>query len=176
MPRHADPPAPRSDSTEIRVVEADLDRTTHQRAIVALTDAYARDPMGDGARLPDAVREGLIAGLRRHPTTIVFLAMVGTEPAGMATCFGGFSTFAARPLLNIHDLVVLPAYRGRGVGRLLLEAVERRAIALGCCKLTLEVTEGNRTARRLYERAGFARAVYGEGGGLLVYGKTLSDA
>jgi len=157
----------------IRVVAADLADPTQQRAIVALTDAYASDPMGDGAHLPDEVRGRLIAGLRQHPTTVIFLAYAGEEAVGLATCFLGFSTFAARPLLNVHDLVVLPAYRGRGVGRALLETIERKAMALGCCKLTLEVTEQNHAARRVYERAGFHQAVYGEGGGLLAYAKTL---
>jgi len=42
-----------------------------------------------------------------------------------------------------------------GVGRALLEAVEARALELGCCKLTLEVHEDNLRARRLYEHFGF---------------------
>jgi GNAT superfamily N-acetyltransferase len=158
----------------IEIVEADLDRAEHQRAIVDLTNAYALDPMGEGEPLPDDVRRALIAGLRQHPTTVVLLAYDGDDAVGIATCFRGFSTFVARPLLNIHDLTVLPAYRGRGVGRLLLEAVEEKARALGCCKLTLEVTERNYPARRVYERAGFAPAVYGEGGGLVVFSKSLT--
>lgn len=166
-------PTPDPQSTPVRVVEADLDDATHQQAIVALTDAYARDPMGDGAPLPADVRETLITGLQQHPTTIVFLAFVGNEPAGLATCFRGFSTFTARPLINIHDLVVPQAYRGRGIGRGLLDAVEGKARAIGCCKLTLEVTEGNAVARHLYEDVGFARSTYGKGGGLLVYAKAL---
>lgn len=165
------PPEPAS--SRVRVIAADLDDPAQQRAIVDLTDAYAADPMGDGASLPDDVRGRLIAGLRRHPTTLVFLAYAGGEAVGLATCFLGFSTFAARPLLNVHDLVVLPGRRGRGIGRSLLEAAEREARARGCCKLTLEVTEQNRAARRVYERAGFHQAVYGEGGGLLAYAKPL---
>jgi ribosomal protein S18 acetylase RimI-like enzyme len=166
-------PTPDPQPTPVRVVEADLDDATHQQAIVALTDAYARDPMGDGAPLPPDVREALIAGLRQHPTTMVFLAFAREEPVGLANCFRGFSTFTARPLVNIHDLVVPTEYRGRGIGRLLLDAVERKARALDCCRLTLEVTEGNAVARHLYERVGFARSMYGEGGGLLVYAKEL---
>lgn len=162
-----------SERGEVDIVEADLERAEDQRAIVMLTDAYARDPMGDGAPLADDVRRTLIAGLRRHPTTIVLLARARAEPVGIATCFLGFSTFAARPLLNIHDLTVLPAYRGRGIGRLLLEVVERKARALGCCKLTLEVAERNDVARHVYERAGFARPTYGDAGAMLVYAKPL---
>jgi ribosomal protein S18 acetylase RimI-like enzyme len=67
----------------------------------------------------------------------------------------GFSTFEARPLVNVHDLAVLPEHRGRGVGRALLAGVEQRARARGCCKLTLEVLDTNETARRLYARFGF---------------------
>lgn len=160
---------------DVRVVEADLERPEDRRAIVMLTDAYARDPMGDGAPLPEGVRDALVEGLRHHPTTLVLLAWAGTEPIGIATCFIGFSTFAARPLLNLHDLALLPAYRGQGVGRLLLQAVEERARALGCCKVTLEVAERNEVARKVYERAGFARPTYAEAGALLVYAKHLSD-
>ena len=36
------------------------------------------------------------------------------KPVGLATTFEGFSTFAAKPLINIHDIAVLPDYRGRG--------------------------------------------------------------
>lgn len=38
-----------------------------------------------------------------------FLAYRGTGPIGPAPCFRGFPTFAARPLVNIHDLFVAPA-------------------------------------------------------------------
>ena len=86
----------------------------------------------------------------------------------------GFSTFKARPLVNVHDLAVLPEHRGRGVGRALLAAVERKARALGCARVTLEVQENNGRARRVYERAGFAQAVYGDTtGGSLFYTKPL---
>jgi ribosomal protein S18 acetylase RimI-like enzyme len=84
---------------------------------------------------------------------------------GAAVCFIGFSTFAARPLLNLHDLAVVPELRGRGIGRALLRAVEERARALGCCKLTLEVVQENTQARALYERFGFADGAPGPGGG-----------
>jgi ribosomal protein S18 acetylase RimI-like enzyme len=137
------------------VIEADLDVPHHQEAIVYLINAYARDPMGDGRDLPMAVQDRLIPGLRQHPTTLVFLALDGQEPVGIAVCFLGFSTFAARPLINIHDLAVMPAHRGRGVGRLLLEQVEAKGRQLGCCKLTLEVRADNHRAQRLYQQLGF---------------------
>jgi GNAT superfamily N-acetyltransferase len=159
---------------DITVVEADLARADHQRAIVTLTDAYARDPMGNGAPLPGEVTDRLISGLRAHPTTLIFLAYDRGEAIGIATCFIGFSTFHARPLVNVHDLAVLPAHRGRGVARRLLDAVEGKARGLGCCKLTLEVLENNAAARHLYTSSGFAQATYVDAaGGALFYAKPL---
>jgi len=139
----------------VTVIEADLHDPQHQAAIVQLIDAYARDPMGNGAGLPPEVRDRLIPGLRQHPTSLIFLAYDGERPMGIAVCFVGFSTFAAQPLINIHDLAVLPEYRGHGVGRILLERVEAKGRELGCCKLTLEVREDNHRAQRLYQNFGF---------------------
>lgn len=158
----------------IEIIEADLSRGDHQRAVVDLVDAYARDPMGGGQPLPDDVRNALIPGLRDHPTTLIFLAYSGNDAIGIAVCFVGFSTFAARPLINIHDLAVLSAYRGQGVGRALLEAVEQKARRMDCCKLTLEVFENNHRARRSYEAAGFVQAMYQDAaGGALFLTKAL---
>jgi ribosomal protein S18 acetylase RimI-like enzyme len=126
--------------------------------VVGLVDAYARDPMGGGAGLAPDVRARLGADLRERVargSALVLIAERGGEPVGVAICFVGYSTFRARPLLNLHDLAVLPAARGAGVGRRLLDAVAARARALGCCKVTLEVREDNAVARRLYARAGF---------------------
>jgi ribosomal protein S18 acetylase RimI-like enzyme len=142
----------------LSIVEADLDNPRHEDAILALVNAYARDPMGSGQDLPASVRTTLIPGLRKHPTSLVFLAFDGEKPVGIAVCFLGFSTFAARPLLNIHDLAVVPEFRGQGVGRRLLERVQAKGQELGCCKLTLEVREDNRTAQQLYWRVGFKHA------------------
>lgn len=146
---------PRNEGEIIQIIEADLNRPEHQRDVLSMTLAYAMDPMGNGGPLRDEAVERLIDGLRRHPTTLIFLAYVAGQPVGIATCFRGFSTFSALPLINIHDLAVVPAQRGRGVGRDLLAAVERKARALGCCKLTLEVQADNSRARRAYAAAGF---------------------
>jgi ribosomal protein S18 acetylase RimI-like enzyme len=160
----------------IEIVEADLERADHQDAVIELVDAYAADPMGNGRPLSAETRLELIAGLRQVPTAVIFLAYLEQRAVGIAVCFRGFSTFAARPLINIHDLAVLRAHRGLGVGRRLLEAVERRARDVGCCKLTLEVAENNDRARRIYRAAGFAQAQYASGtGGALFMSKPLQS-
>jgi ribosomal protein S18 acetylase RimI-like enzyme len=143
------------------VREARLDDPDDRRAVTELVDAYAQDPLASRQRLPDEVRARLADGLRNHPTTIVFLAIDKGKPAGVAVCFLGFSTFAARPLINVHDLAVLAGSRRRGLGRLLLRHVEMKARELGCCKVTLEVREDNSAARALYRHVGFDDARFG---------------
>jgi GNAT superfamily N-acetyltransferase len=145
----------------IAIREADLADPRQAEAVVAIIDAYARDAFGGGTPLPAPVRERLVAGLRAHPTTLVLLAFDHDDAVGVAVCFFGFSTFAARPLLNVHDLAVVPAARRRGVGRALLAAAEARARARGCCKLTLEVLDRNAPARALYSSVGFDDASVG---------------
>ena len=158
----------------LTIVEADLANSNHQREVVAMTQAYAEDVMGDGRPLSADVVARLVPALRQHPTTIILLAYLGDRAVGIATCFLGFSTFNARPLINIHDLAVIPEYRGRGFGQALLAAVEHQARDRGCCKVTLEVLEQNTRARRVYESAGFGQCVSGSTtGGSLFYTKPL---
>jgi ribosomal protein S18 acetylase RimI-like enzyme len=153
----------------IRIVQADLSLAEHQEAVLAMVDAYSRDAMGNGKPLDQDVRTRLIPGLRRHPTTLIFLAFDGVQPIGAAVCFIGFSSFAAKPIINIHDFVVLPASRGKGIGRRLLEAVEAKARELGCCKLTLEVMDKNHQAIRMYQAAGFERYSLQEEAGVAIF-------
>ena len=139
----------------IHVIKADLNNPQHAAAIVAMLDAYASDPMGGGEGISAFVRENLITELRKRPTIHVLLAFEGEQVAGFANCIEGFSSFYCKSLLNIHDFAVAAAYRGRGVGKQLMQAVEACARDLDCCKITLEVLEGNGVARALYKSCGF---------------------
>jgi GNAT superfamily N-acetyltransferase len=123
--------------------------------LVMLLDAYARDPMGGGAPLCRETREALVPGLAATPGAFSLIARLDGEPAGLANCFTGFSTFAAEPLVNVHDMGVLPEHRGRGIGKALLQAIEDEARRRGACKITLEVLSGNARARALYLALGY---------------------
>ena len=138
-----------------QIIEADLGHPEHADAIVMLLDVYARDPAGGGQALNDRVRERLVPELRKRTGVHVVLAFEGDEAVGMAICMEGFSTFVCEPLLNVHDLVVHPSRRGQGLAGQLLAEVERIARQRGCCKVTLEVLEGNTSAQAAYRRAGF---------------------
>lgn len=140
----------------ITVRRADYASALDRTALVELLGAYAIDPMGGGAPLADEVRATLCERLAQVPLAISFIAWLEGEAVGLVNCFEGFSTFKARPLLNVHDLVVLPAHRARGVGQALLAAAQKHAQERGCCKLTLEVLSGNARALRSYQHFGFA--------------------
>ena len=148
-------------ATAPEVREADLDSSADAAAILDVLESYASDPIGGGRPLAADVRERLLDGLRAHPTTLVLLAFEDGEAVGIAVCFFGFSTFQARPLLNVHDLAVVPQRRGGGIGSALLGAAEAHARERGCCKLTLEVQDDNHRARAVYARFGFTDFVLG---------------
>ena len=135
---------------------ADYRNSDDARALVSLLDAYASDPAGGGEPLSDFAKSHLAPALASRPQAFSVLAFDGTQAVGLINCIEGFSTFACRPLVNVHDVVVLASHRGRRIGELMLALVEELAQARGACKLTLEVLDGNRSALALYQRCGFA--------------------
>ncbi len=139
----------------LEIVTADYTNPKHTAAIPMLLDAYASDPMGGGTPLDEAVKRNLVHELSKRPHAFSILAYADGEPAGLVNCFEGFSTFACKPLVNIHDITVLGKYRGLGISQKLLEKVEEIAISKGCCKITLEVLGNNAVAQGAYKKFGF---------------------
>jgi GNAT superfamily N-acetyltransferase len=140
----------------LSIVAVDLENKAISTAWLELLDHYAQDPMGGGTGLSDYAKANLARQLKDLPTFHGALAYSGNEAVGLINCFAGFSTFAAKPLLNIHDIVTRDDRRGQGIGQALLQWAEQRARELGCCKLTLEVLSNNTRAMAAYQRAGFA--------------------
>jgi ribosomal protein S18 acetylase RimI-like enzyme len=139
----------------LTIVTADYANPVHANAIVNILDTYARDPMGGSQPLNDHAKSHLINEMAMRPHLFSVLAFNADEAIGLVNCVEGFSTFAARPLVNIHDIAVTPAYRNQGVATRMLAHVEQLARQRGACKLTLEVLEGNHSAYRLYEANAF---------------------
>ena len=140
----------------LQIVNVDYTNPRHGEDLVRLLNAYACDPMGGGAPLAADVQDRLVAGLAALPYAFSLLGYVDQQAVGVVNCFESFSTFKCRPLVNIHDIFVVPECRGRGYSLQLLAGVEAIAYAKGCCKLTLEVLEGNRPAQQAYRRFGFS--------------------
>ena len=139
----------------LHIQESDLSSPEHAEAFIQLLDTYARDPMGGGQALSNFARQNLVSCMRQRQDAVIVMAFVDSEPAGLINCFEGFSTFSCKPVLNIHDVIVCPVYRGQGLSIKMLQQVEQLAIQRGCCKLTLEVLEKNTLARAAYHKFGF---------------------
>ena len=91
-------------------------------------------------------------GERRYAETLI--AEDGGQPVGFALFFHSFSTFLAQPGLYLEDLFVVPARRGAGIGRALLERLAQVAVNRGCGRLEWAVLDWNKDAIRFYERLG----------------------
>ena len=97
-----------------------------------------------------------MGALAARPQAFSVLAFDGQQAVGLVNCFEGFSSFACRPLVNVHDLAVAASHRGQRVGERMLALVEQIARERNACKITLEVLSGNHSANKLYARFGFA--------------------
>jgi ribosomal protein S18 acetylase RimI-like enzyme len=110
------------------------------------TEALYAEFLGDQFQQPDVVvlvaaRDGEVLG---YTYAVVegadYMALRG--PAGV-----------------LHDLVVDPTERSRGVGRLLLDTTLAALRARGAPHVVLMTAAPNAAAQRLFERAGFRRTM-----------------
>lgn len=145
-----------TDAASLQVCQADYHDPIHASALVRLLDAYAQDPAGGAEPLGAFAKANLVKELADRPQAFSVLAFAGGQAVGLVNCIEGFSTFACRPLVNVHDVAVLASHRGQRVAEKMLVLAEQIARGRGACKLTLEVLAGNASAIRLYARMGFA--------------------
>ncbi len=136
-------------------VPVDLSTPIHRHELIRLLDAYMQDEMGNGAPMPKELAPKILEGLRNYTGYLGFFAVVDGQFAALANCNKNFSTFRAKPLINIHDFVVHPDFRGKGVGRFLLDALATLAKEQGYCRINLEVRHDNINAQKLYRKAGY---------------------
>ena len=137
------------------IVIADYQNADHQRALMSLLNGYATSKEGGGKSLTAYVQENLLSRLQQYPGAFSILAFVNDNPAGLVNCFETLSTFSCKSLINIHDVVTHSDYRRQGIASSMLDKVAEIATSRGCCKLTLEVLEGNIAAREAYLKLGF---------------------
>jgi ribosomal protein S18 acetylase RimI-like enzyme len=141
---------------KIDIIKANYLDKNHAKDISFLMNEYAMDPMGGGKALHENVKNNLANELSKLPHAFTVVCYINGNPAGLVNCFEAFSTFACKPLVNIHDVIVLNEYRRNGINQKMLEKVEDIAVSKGCCKLTLEVLSENKIAKKSYESFGFS--------------------
>ena len=140
----------------IEIVEADLHNSEHAENFLILTAAYMADPMGGEAVVwNEQQRKDVINTMKDHPCGLVLFAKVQEKFVGICTCFYAYSTFLAKPLMNIHDIYVEESARGNGVGRQLVKAVGDIAAKKKCGKILLNMllssgfSNGNKIIKKL---------------------------
>ncbi len=140
----------------IETIQADYENEQHGNDLLMLLNEYALDPMGGGEALSEFTQQNLISNLKKQNNVFTVLTYVDGKAAGIANCVTGFSTFNAKPLVNFHDVAVIKEFRGLGLTEKMFNKVELIAEEMGCCKLTLEVLEGNNIAQSAYRKQGFS--------------------
>ena len=137
-------------------LKIDLMKDEHCDQLIRLLDAYMQDEMGNSAPMPADLAPEILNGLKNYSGYLGFFALADGEFAALANCNNNYSTFKAKPLINIHDFVVHPDFRGKGVGRFLLDSIAEFGKENGYCRINLEVRNDNVKAQKLYEKAGYA--------------------
>ncbi|MBH68741.1 MAG: GNAT family N-acetyltransferase [Rhodospirillaceae bacterium] len=102
---------------------------------------------------PDDLRRD---GFGREPKFKAIIASSVNQPVGIALYFFTYSSWAARSVLNLHDIIVSKEFRGKGVGRHLIAYLAIKAKQEECCRIDLEVRSYNQ-ARKFYEKLGFSQ-------------------
>ena len=119
-------------------------------ALFAIEDDFTPDP--------ERQRRGLtffLEGCGKHRGIMV--AEAGAEVVAMATVQILVSTAQGGPVGQVEDVVVREDFRGRGVGRRLMDALTAWAVERGLTRLQLLADRGNQPALDFYQRIGWQR-------------------
>jgi len=123
------------------------------RREAALSEATTRDAAAiatlHGKSFHGGWSDGEIESLLLDRNVIAHRAMVGRGLVGFIL------SRMAIDEAEILSVAIVPARRGRGLSRRLLDLHLRRLAGIGVHRVFLEVDEGNLPARKLYARAGF---------------------
>lgn len=143
-------------------MHADMEAVGRLGALLIKTH-YDFDPQRFIAASPESPqRYGSFLGTQLERENIIVLvaesegAVIGYTYAGVE----GFDYMSLRgPAGVLYDIVVDPASRGQGVGRMLLDATIAALKKRGEPRIVLSTAEKNETAQRLFARAGFRRTM-----------------
>ena len=145
-------PATRADVPTLGRLAALLVRSHHDLDARRFIPATPRTEQGYGAYLSSQLEE---------PDVFVLVAERAGEVVGYTyAALEGPDYMSLRgPAGVLHDIVVDPAHRGGGVGRMLLDATLELLTSRGAPRVVLSTAERNEAAQRLFERAGFRRTM-----------------
>jgi GNAT superfamily N-acetyltransferase len=142
------------DTTPIEIRDATAaDAPDIARLLAAL--GYPATPEAIPARLERLTSDGAVA----------LIAAAASRPIGLATVHVRVVLHAEAPVAQLTALVVDPASRRRGVGRLLVARAERWAAARGAAKLVVTTALHRADAHAFYDGLGYEHTGrrYGKG-------------
>ncbi len=148
------------EAKDILVLQASYTNPVHAEAICHVLNGYAQDPMGEGTAIAGRGAAASARGTGQAPSCLQRAGFRQRRTGGAGQLFRRFSTFACRPLVNVHDVAVMKDFRGLGLSQKMLQKVEDIARQRGCCKITLEVLGGNAVAQASYAKFGFAAGMF----------------
>lgn len=85
------------------------------------------------------------------PAGCLFFFRENGEPAGFATVYFSFASSITSKVGVLNDLYTLPEFRGKGVGRQLIEHCRQHAAKNGAARLQWVTALDNDCAQKLYE-------------------------
>ena len=130
------PATPQDSGTIVQLIRALAEYEREPQAAVVIEADILRDGFGDS------------------PKFRVIIAEWDGLPAGFAFFFYNYSTWLGRPGLYLEDLFVKPEFRGRGIGKALLQRVAQIAVEENCCRFQWQVLDWNQPAIDFYRSTG----------------------
>jgi ribosomal protein S18 acetylase RimI-like enzyme len=95
-----------------------------------------------------------------EPDAVILVADAGDVIGYAYAALEGYDYMLLRgPAAVLHDIIVDPDQRGRGVGQLLLHTMLSHLRSRGAPRVLLSTAEQNSAAQRLFERIGFRRTM-----------------
>ncbi|MCH9813794.1 MAG: GNAT family N-acetyltransferase [Epsilonproteobacteria bacterium] len=86
----------------------------------------------------------------------IFVAKVEGKIVAMVNLLYTLSTALGGKVALLEDMIVHPAYQGRGIGSTLIDETMREAQKAGCQRITLLSDDDNHSAHRFYQKSGFS--------------------
>jgi GNAT superfamily N-acetyltransferase len=96
--------------------------------------------------------ESHLFGSPRYAEAVV--AEIDSNIVAFALFFHNYSTFLTKPGIYLEDIFVLPAFRGRGIGKAIFQKVAQLAVERGCGRLEWSVLDWNQSAIDFYVSRG----------------------
>ena len=90
----------------------------------------------------------------QNPRAFCDIVSWNGEDAGLALWFYNFSTFRGRHGIFLEDLFVRPAFRGKGLGKALLQHLAKRCVSEGLARFEWSVLDWNEPSIKFYKAMG----------------------